>query len=168
MRSLIDPNIHYGKLEANAFARLAIIVDGTLRPPKGDDVDFIFDIDKKSLYTVEEVNSLGVPKVVIQVFVKLDKQSDAIYKEHIGARNSLLDIVEYEVKQRLVESNPKYIAKRNFELTNTWVEIVPSFCEFKSVVRHKFIEAWNPSGQRFPFGVGLSKFYDELKPVGEE
>lgn len=168
MRSLIDPKINYGKLQASTFARLAIIVDGTLRLAKGEDVDFVFDIDKKNLYTVEEVNSLGVPKAVIQVFVKLDKQSDEIYKTHVSARQHLVEIVEYEVKQRLIESNPKYIAKQNFELTNVWVEIIPSFCDFRSVVRHKFIEAWNPDGQRFPFGIGLSKFYDELKPVGEE
>lgn len=168
MRSLIDPNIDYGNLNENIFARLSIIVDGTLRPALTEDVDFVFDIDKKSLYTVEEVNSLGVSKVIIQVFVKLDKKSDSLYKKHVGARQSLSEIVEYEVTQRLVDTCPKHIAKQNFELQNTWVEIVPSFCDVKSIVRHKFIEGWNPEGQHFPFGEGLSKFYDEIKPTGED
>lgn len=161
MRALVNLNYDYGHFQNSSdFVQVWQTSKGKIHA-NDPEVDFTFDMNKEDLYTTQELNAIGHGHLVIQQFVLLDKESTAVLRANIKARNHITEIVEYEVRQRVLETSST-ISRPAFEITNVWVTLVPYDLQPQTMIRDAMYTMLAGKTQRFPFGVGFEKYYGEF------
>ncbi len=163
MRELVNPNIDYGYLRStNDCARVLSITTGKVSTDPSGDCDFVFSVDKEAFYSTQELNSIGASKLIIMVQVVLDEDSTKIFRKNLDQLSSYLDIIKFEVHQKILDTRVGSISIPNFEVANVWCGIVTSDQDLDTLVKRDLYLMLSEKSHTFPFGHDLEKYYIEL------